>query len=218
MIKFFRNIRKKLISEKPSTTRTANYLKYAIGEIVLVVIGILVALRINTWNENRKNVLKEKAVLADIHKEFIQNKIQLDTVISYHRKAFISSQKLMKLFPINIKKDNLDSISKYLYNINIYYTFNPSQSSLKAIINTSSFDIISNDTLRNLLTSWSDLVVDYQEEEITAKGVINDFIDPFFSKNIDFNFNFTDIVKDNAEFVQVNNNLNKIIALTKPKE
>lgn len=208
-----------------------------------MVIGILVALSINTWNENRKNVLKEKAVLADIHKEFIQNRIQLDTVVSYHRKAFISSQKLMKLFPIDIKKDNLDSISKYLYNINFYYTFNPSQSSLKAIINTSSFDIISNDTLRNLLTSWSDLVVDYQEEEITSKGIVNSFINPFFSKNLDFNYNFkdprnnlnaleslefeyimnlrysnlTDILRDNAEFVLVSKNLNKIIALTKPK-
>ncbi|MBO0341043.1 hypothetical protein J0654_05270 [Muricauda lutimaris] len=51
MIKFFRNIRKSLLNEG----KTGKYLKYALGEILLVVIGILIALQINNWNENRKN-------------------------------------------------------------------------------------------------------------------------------------------------------------------
>ena len=50
MIKFFRKIRQNLLMEN----KTGKYLKYAIGEIVLVVIGILIALSINNWNENRK--------------------------------------------------------------------------------------------------------------------------------------------------------------------
>ena len=50
MIKFFRHIRKSLLSEG----KTTKYFKYAIGEIVLVVIGILIALSINNWNETRK--------------------------------------------------------------------------------------------------------------------------------------------------------------------
>jgi len=54
MVKLFNNIRKQLVADKPSSTRTANYLKYAIGEIVLVVIGILIALSINNWNEDIK--------------------------------------------------------------------------------------------------------------------------------------------------------------------
>jgi len=51
MIKFFRQIRKTLISEN----KTGKYFKYAIGEILLVVIGILIAFSINTWNQNRIN-------------------------------------------------------------------------------------------------------------------------------------------------------------------
>jgi len=51
MIKFFRNIRKNLLNEG----KTSKYFKYAIGEIVLVVIGILIALQINNWNESRKD-------------------------------------------------------------------------------------------------------------------------------------------------------------------
>ncbi len=50
MIKFFRNIRQKSINEN----KTIKYLKYAIGEIILVVIGILIALQVNNWNEQRK--------------------------------------------------------------------------------------------------------------------------------------------------------------------
>ena len=51
MIKFFRKIRQNLLSEN----KTGTYLKYAFGEIILVVIGILIAIQINNWNENRKN-------------------------------------------------------------------------------------------------------------------------------------------------------------------
>lgn len=53
MIKFFRKIRKNMIKEN----RTSKYLVYAIGEIVLVVIGILIALQVNNWNEERKTRL-----------------------------------------------------------------------------------------------------------------------------------------------------------------
>ena len=56
MIKFFRKIRQNLLSEG----KTGKYLKYAIGEIVLVVFGILIALQINTWNEDYKSKKKER--------------------------------------------------------------------------------------------------------------------------------------------------------------
>ena len=81
MIKFFRKIRQKLLSEN----KFSKYLLYAIGEIVLVVIGILIALQINNWNENRKqqNKLQQNyhEILADLKRErdyanFIINKFE----------------------------------------------------------------------------------------------------------------------------------------------
>ena len=62
MIKFFRKIRQELLSEN----RFSKYLIYAIGEIVLVVIGILIALQINNWNEGRKNDQKEALLIKNI--------------------------------------------------------------------------------------------------------------------------------------------------------
>lgn len=188
MIKFFRKIRYDLME----TGKTGKYLKYAIGEIVLVVIGILIALQINNWNEQRKLELKEKSLLAAIHKEFLKNKIQLDLTISQHNLALNSCKKIIDLFPLDIESINLDSISLYLYNLKNAPSFNPSQGSINSIINTSSFDIISNNTLRELLISWPDLVADYRENEIGSRKLLNRLIEPYFSKHFDYNLNFTD--------------------------
>ena len=69
MIKFFRKIRQNLLMEN----KTGKYLKYAIGEIILVVIGILIALQINNWNENKKLEAKTqdyyKQLLEDLKKD-----------------------------------------------------------------------------------------------------------------------------------------------------
>lgn len=62
MIKFFRRIRQQLLSQN----RFSKYMLYAIGEIVLVVIGILIALSINNWNEDRKEAILEKEMLIKI--------------------------------------------------------------------------------------------------------------------------------------------------------
>ena len=78
--------------------KTGKYLKYAIGEIVLVVIGILIALSINDWNETRLKSEKEVIVLANIHREFKANKVQLDKGIINHKTAHSSCAKSLAFF------------------------------------------------------------------------------------------------------------------------
>ena len=78
MLTFLRKIRKSLI-EAGSTKR---YLLYAIGEIALVVIGILIALQINNWNEWRKDRSKEKVIIEDLVKNIELNiKIFKDDIL-----------------------------------------------------------------------------------------------------------------------------------------
>jgi len=74
MIKFFRKIRYNLMGKG----KTGKYLKYAIGEIVLVVIGILIALSINNWNENRKSKINEEAVLLKLLEDLKTDSINLN--------------------------------------------------------------------------------------------------------------------------------------------
>jgi hypothetical protein len=73
MIKFFRKIRQNLLMEN----KTGKYFKYAIGEIVLVMIGILLALQVNNWNENRKIRNTEQRLLRDLRTEIQSNIIAL---------------------------------------------------------------------------------------------------------------------------------------------
>ena len=190
MIKFFRKIRQNLLMEN----KTGKYFKYAIGEIVLVVIGILIALQINNWNEERINANKETIVLTNIHKEFKQNKKQLDSVIKQHKTVYENCSKIISLFPITSKPKQsvLDSLTTQLYWSYGGTTFNPSQTSINALSSTSSFDIIKNKTLRDLLISWNDLIIDYQEEELQARVYMRNVYDPYMSKHFDFNFNFKD--------------------------
>ena len=74
MIKFFRKIRQNLLSEG----KTGKYFKYAIGEIVLVVIGILIALQVNNWHEHQKIITNEQEVLKSLEKEIVKNTKQLE--------------------------------------------------------------------------------------------------------------------------------------------
>ena len=85
MIQFFRKIRQRLLNENKLT----KYLLYAIGEIFLVVIGILLALQINNWNDLRKQKQKEKFILRDLHQEFVFNRKLLDSIINQTRLTII---------------------------------------------------------------------------------------------------------------------------------
>jgi uncharacterized protein (UPF0335 family) len=82
MIKFFRNIRKNLLSEG----KTSKYFKYAIGEIVLVVIGILIALSINNWNEERKSANNTTLLFKKTLEELKFNIEKANAKVAYFRK------------------------------------------------------------------------------------------------------------------------------------
>ena len=82
MVKIYRNIRQKLLSE----SKTGKYIKYAVGEIVLVVIGILIALQVNNWNEGRKSKLQQTVFLKNIRQDLMNDLVQLDKIIDYQTK------------------------------------------------------------------------------------------------------------------------------------
>lgn len=77
MIKFFRKIRQRLLAEN----KFSKYLIYAIGEIVLVVIGILIALSINNWNDERKIKKEENSALLNLNEDFEFNLTSIEDLI-----------------------------------------------------------------------------------------------------------------------------------------
>lgn len=109
MIKFFRKIRRQLLVEN----MTGRYLKYAIGEIILVVIGILIALQINNWNESRKDRVLEKELLIDL-KLTLESNI---AILGGRTKYFNRGQKSSKII-INVLDAHLpdhDSLGFHFY-------------------------------------------------------------------------------------------------------
>ncbi len=238
MIKFFRQIRQQLLTEN----KFSKYFLYAIGEIILVVIGILIALSINNWNQHKLETKKEQLLLEQLHIEFLENKIQLENTIDKHETALRAVEYIISQFPIDIAIINLDTLMVNRKGWANTYTFNPSQGVIKSLVNSSSFDLISNSNLRALLVSWEDVLADYQEEELTAKETFGRLISPVLLKNIpmgNFNdnrfdkkylasFEFENIYKlrqrnlegiilnNEGELIKIRETINQIIELSKP--
>ncbi|UAM99085.1 hypothetical protein K8354_04475 [Polaribacter litorisediminis] len=164
--------------------KTGKYFKYAIGEIVLVMIGILLALQVSNWNQERKEADKEQLLLEALHQEFLENRNQLDSVVFVHERSLASTQKMISRFPINIKTVNLDTLSKSFQYWGNWSTFNPSQGVIKSLVNSSTFELISNPELRVLLVSWEDVLADYKEEEDIAVQLLYDDLFPELASNI----------------------------------
>ena len=198
MIKFFRKIRQNLLMEN----KTGKYFKYAIGEIVLVVIGILLALSINNWNEDRKDKILEQNYLLKIHEEFKSNKEQFDHIISMHRQSYKSGNWIIENY--NKPDINIDTLRKHLLVFRFSYTYNPSKSSIDAIINSGKLGIIRDNELSSKLIEWPELIADYQEEEIINRNFFDNIILPFDIKHFtiyskDKNTRFDNFINFNSE-------------------
>jgi len=181
MIKFFRKIRLSLLSEG----KTGKYLKYAIGEIVLVVIGILIALQINNWNEQTKLDAQEQAILKELYQDFSYNELQLDSLQKYIRRAHRGNKGLLEILKqqdvdnwddYKLDSTTRDSLDHYLDLSGHFWTFNPKNGTVNAIINSSSLDLIKNDSLRRAIISWNDVVDDYLEDEHEYEKLNDDFL------------------------------------------
>ncbi len=108
MIKFFRRIRQQLLSEN----KFSKYLIYAFGEIVLVVIGILIALQINNANENRKSINKSHQIIREIKRNAKSNIQHLETQIEEEENVIIA---------IDIIMDNITNTKIYNESLDQYF-------------------------------------------------------------------------------------------------
>ena len=152
---------------------------YAIGEIILVVIGILIALSINNKNEERKERAQETIILKQLLGDFISNLEQLDQKISF-RKTFMNSSKQLFKYIDNPELRNKDSIDIHLAKTLPYATFDPIFSDLAR---SGELSLIKNTELKQALTHWSSNIMDVIEDEVIWKNYRNDQYFPFLVLN-----------------------------------
>lgn len=100
MIKFFRKIRQQLLTEN----KLSKYLMYALGEVVLVVIGILIALQINNWNERQKVKHEKEVLIKSMITDFEISRTRLESSISQIDNLIYRTETFLSLS----YKDNLD--------------------------------------------------------------------------------------------------------------
>ncbi|MGW9686967.1 DUF6090 family protein [Flagellimonas sp. 2504JD1-5] len=158
MLKFFRKIRQKLLSEN----KLSKYLIYAIGEIILVVIGILIALQINNWNESKKLRNVEKAYLNEVRNNLIQDTLLLNKVISARKlriSRFIAldsslNYSFSKIIGVLPEPDKVDHISYFFRN---QRDFRSKIGTYKSLISEGKSSLISNRKLFNLIQNVYDV-------------------------------------------------------------
>ncbi len=160
MIKFFRKIRKQLISEN----KFSKYLIYAIGEILLVVIGILIAIQLN---ESRNNSFKHKQkenILKTLQLEFQSNLSQLDTVLYYNQKIINAYPKVIEQIKSQHIVTDEKKVREMITDLAYTWSFNSSNGSLRSGISSGEIHLINSNRLIELLFSWEDVVKDSYEE------------------------------------------------------
>ena len=138
------------------------YIKYAIGEIILVVIGILIALSINTWNESRKSRTFEKEMLSQIRINLLKDKEALKEIFDNGNRAVASIQKVLEF---DASRDAEDSIQFWLGNIIRFDRFQPLTNGYE-VMKSRGLDQISNKELRFLLGSYYDDQALYMDKAI----------------------------------------------------
>ena len=147
MLNFLRKLRRSNMNGK--------YLKYAFGEILLVVAGILIALQINLWAQKKKDRIREQVILKSLLAEIDNNDITLDETISANLLNKSSAERIAKHTGIENSTMTEKEFAKLFgsaFKHEIAYT--PGNGVLKELINTGNLSLIKNQTLRTTLSSW----------------------------------------------------------------
>ena len=154
MIKFFRKIRQRFLTEN----KFSKYLLYAIGEIVLVMIGILIALQINNWNERKKSLNSEVYILTEILKNLNEDNQLVGDIIQQRKKAKDAIDYLIKF--VNNEDINSNLIEDNMVNLLTFERYFPINNAYE-ILKSKGLQL-SNDTLTTNISRY----YDYEQKKI----------------------------------------------------
>ena len=170
MVNFFRKIRNKLFKEG----NISKYLLYAVGEVLLVIIGILIALQVNNWNEDKKSLREEFITLQNLHNEFIQNRENLEAHIYEKEQLKQNWENLIEIISNNnLPKEQLMIERPETGSVPFFSTNN----TLNSLLFSGKIDNVKNDTLKNILISWNDITKPFSKpEELHVNFVVEMFL------------------------------------------
>ncbi len=150
------------------------FLISAAGEITLVMIGILLAMQVNNWNEERKAQREEQAFLKAIKKEMADNLSQLKSTISYNERSKDAAFKLLQIYSGNYTEFRHSVLDSLLAEVQWTWTFDPELSILNSIKANGKISIIQNLVIQSFLSSFEEATKDSEEESLITRSLIID--------------------------------------------
>jgi uncharacterized protein DUF6090 len=180
MIKFLRKIRQELMEKG----KTGKYLKYAISEIVLVVIGILIAISINNWNDSKKDKVQEGLILEDLKEEFEQNRKILKERVALLDTSISGIESLFNYFGASEGEIKQVDIQGHLEKSLYYGNFNPSNSAINELIQSGRLQLISNRKIKDQINNWLAILQDTDEDFKNQDAYFSQKIESYLSERV----------------------------------
>jgi hypothetical protein len=190
MLRFFRQIRQRLLTDN----KFSKYLLYAVGEIILVVIGILIALQINNWNEERKERQSEKQILLSLSQDFKANLSALDTSIIRIPQVIEKYGKVLE-YSIQLDSGLTEEMKNTVLSTGFVLT-NIVDGALTSLLDSDKLEIIRSDTLKRLLTAYPEQVRGFRDLEWDLKEYVVTVQRPIVRSYL----NLADFILDDPKF------------------
>ncbi|TLP75658.1 DUF6090 family protein [Maribacter sp. ACAM166] len=181
MIKFFRKIRQNLLSEN----KFSKYLIYAIGEIILVVIGILIALSINNWNQNRINTDKQQDYLIGLKNDLEKQITSFNSSFQFYELIIGKGESVLVDFSSIGKLTEIDNINSKLSFLMYTRGYPKITTTFNELNSTGQLNLIKEKSLRSQVIKYYQNSEDNQKAvEGNTENVIYNQIFPIIKSNI----------------------------------
>ena len=172
MIKFFRKIRQRLLTENPPDGRAgkfSKYILYAIGEIVLVMIGILLALQVNNWNQskNEQNIIKEYAISLI---QDLEGDLKMVSEIQRQNEEIVVRIDSLRRYVLNRKIEDMSNFALLYLTLNKpHRPYTWKRTTISELKNSGALGLIKNDSLSKLISEYDAFTFHLDEDFINDR-------------------------------------------------
>lgn len=194
-MKLFRNVRRKLIA----MSKFKSYLVYALGEIVLITIGISIAWKINNLNDIRKDTIVEKKIYANLNEELNSNLRILNGLIDEYPQRIDYLEKTLQYVgkkPNELTQGAKDTIVN-LFDTDVILLDN----AINSIVRTTKSEFIESTDLKDLIILYPNKIIMFKEQNDKIKNLVNNRIKPVIEKHI----SLADKLPANTKFQRIKN-------------
>ncbi|MEP0132800.1 MAG: DUF6090 family protein [Eudoraea sp.] len=212
MIKFFRNTRKQLFTENKFT----KYLFYAIGEIILVVIGILIALQFNNWNIDRIERQEEKKLYRNIQRQIEDDRKELThfkAINNYFSATYKHANKIIRAQDFT----KSDSLALIAMGLSQYSDFNSSGNIYETLVNSGNLKLLKNDEITSSIQQLETTYINVNKLETIHWDIIMNELTPLLKSTVNYDA-FKAVKPEKLYEVEMQNFFVESIYLTSAKD